>query len=418
MSGSDNRLSKHQILILSCEGVPHPSRGASTVLFFLYIKALLDAGYVVQHFIFGSRSQRTDQELSDYNAALSGYDFSVSFISVAPLTAYARFYRDVKFGTADLPISQLKKPYDLVVYFDIASLGILASLRLQRSFVWLGDLTFQTIWYHWLYDFRENLSLLFKFPRILLRCLAWRRSYKNLLKNEKFIVVSSHSSVNKLSKKGINSTYQPYPWPDSALKTNQIAKDIVPTFLFFGNLGALGSKSAFRFLLKEIYPHLVSEWGTLGFKIKVAGTRLMPHWVEKALLKKREFEYLGYVENLSDLVNKCHAVLVPIDVPVGNRSRIITAMSLGAVVIAHRNVSLGNPELRSGFNCLLANSGKEFYCAMRMAYDSRESSEQISVAARETYDRVFEPSAALKSFLSTIREAIEVYKKESDTASR
>ena len=73
-----------------------------------------------------------------------------------------------------------------------------------------------------------------------------------------------------------------------------------------------------------------------------------------------EFQWLGFVPDIDSVITACHAVLFPIDVAVGNRSRILTALCKGALVIAHRNVALGNPALVDGRTCALAATPEEF----------------------------------------------------------
>ena len=100
-------------------------------------------------------------------------------------------------------------------------------------------------------------------------------------------------------------------------------------------------------------------------------------------------------------------VLAPISVPVGNRSRIVTAMAMGALVIAHENTTLGNPELISGENCLLAKTASEFARNMQVAYMDPEYSKEIGSAARITYLESFEPQPAAKRLIDLL-ESIKV----------
>ena len=170
----------------------------------------------------------------------------------------------------------------------------------------------------------------------------------------------------------------------------------------FGTLSALGSKSAFDFLLTEVLPLLRTQWGEKGFKILIAGSRSMPTWAESQVKDCPEVKFLGFVDDLAALVGRCHAVLAPIAVPVGNRSRIVTAMSMRALVIAHSNTTLGNPELVSGENCYLAGSASEFAACMRKAIDHPDQASRLGLTARDTYLKSFEPGAATKQFIQLI----------------
>ena len=157
----------------------------------------------------------------------------------------------------------------------------------------------------------------------------------------------------------------------------------LPSFLFFGALAGLGSRSALRMLLTELYPRLVRMWGPGGFQLFLAGTKQPADWVQAAIQQKPEIKFEGFVDDLVGFMGRCHAVLVPIKVPVGNRSRILTAMAHGALVIAHRNTALGNADLVSGENCLLAGSADEFLQHMRLAVEAPARAAAIAQNGRQ-----------------------------------
>ena len=185
-----------------------------------------------------------------------------------------------------------------------------------------------------------------------------------------------------------------------------VAKHDKPTFILFGTLGALGSRSAFEFMLKSVYPLLVKVWGAQGFCILISGMRELPRWVRAEIKLRHEFRFLGFVDDLAAEVMRCHAVLAPISVPVGNRSRIVTAMSMGALVVAHANTALGNPELVSGDNCLLAASASEFAEHMRLAYVSPDLAARLGSSAKNTYLRSFEPKVASQRLVEELKSML------------
>jgi len=97
-------------------------------------------------------------------------------------------------------------------------------------------------------------------------------------------------------------------------------------------------------------------------------------------------------------MSKCHAVIAPIDVPVGNRSRILTAMSSGALLIAHKNASLGNPDLINNINCLLCNDEYEFVDAMIKSVTMPLEMEAISKNGIEMFNLHFSIKSATNKF--------------------
>jgi glycosyltransferase involved in cell wall biosynthesis len=132
----------------------------------------------------------------------------------------------------------------------------------------------------------------------------------------------------------------------------------------------------------------------------------LPSWVQAAIAHHPEFEFLGFVDDLAAEVARCHAVIAPISVPVGNRTRIVTAMSMGALVIAHANTALGNPELVSGNNCLLASTAQQFVDNMKLAHADTTVAVRIGTTARETYLKSFEPEVSSKRLIETLRSML------------
>ena len=57
--------------------------------------------------------------------------------------------------------------------------------------------------------------------------------------------------------------------------------------------------------------------------------------LKEKLKKLKNIKLMGYVYNLNTLASSCHACLFPIDVPVGNRSRIVTAMGVVVGQLSH-----------------------------------------------------------------------------------
>jgi glycosyltransferase involved in cell wall biosynthesis len=222
------------------------------------------------------------------------------------------------------------------------------------------------------------------------------------------VVVSANSSRRHLRQIGVEAAYLPYPWPDISVREREAATESpqVPSFLFLGTLTGLGSRSAFHFMLDGVYPEAVRQWGRGGFQIWIAGMRGLPGWVERELGGRPELKYLGFVEDIVTVMRGCHAVLVPIEVPVGNRSRILTAMAAEVPVVAHENAALGNPDLVDGATCYLARDGRRFVEGMRRAVEKPEEAARIVRQARSCYEAHYAPEAAAGMLLAEVERAI------------
>ena len=165
-----------------------------------------------------------------------------------------------------------------------------------------------------------------------------------------------------------------------------------PSFVFFGSLAGLGSRSGLHFLLEDVFPGLRRHWGLGGFRLLLAGSGVLPEWARAALAGRSEIAELGFVEDLGALLATCHAALFPISVPIGNRSRILTAMSYRVPVVAHRNCALGNIDLVDGETAFLARDGAEF--SARLTSSSWLVAENVAERAYLCYKTRFHPDAA------------------------
>lgn len=399
--------SPRRILVVS-QGVPHPTRGASSVLYYAYIAALKANGHRILHLCLNDTPQGT--EWADYLAEMGP---AVTFQGVyAQLPHYFSIGRLPPRIRPTLPDTQQIEQArgfqpEIVLCFDILAAAVAQAMGFKRLNVWFGDLQYRSHWYNAVYDLKGGEGGLGKLSFTLLFCVLWKCLYRKVLPDTQLAVASSISSEAPLAAMGAKrSVYLPYPWPDGGADMVPTVKFSGPTFIMFGTLSALGSKSAFGFLLGKVLPLLRAQWGERKFEILIAGSRSMPAWAERHIAACPEVKFLGFVDDLAALVSRCHAVLAPIDVPVGNRSRIVTAMSMGALVIAHANTALGNPELVSGENCYLAGTADEFAASMRNASEKPDTAMRLGIAARETYLKSFESGVATHRFIQSLLHEI------------
>jgi glycosyltransferase involved in cell wall biosynthesis len=95
-------------------------------------------------------------------------------------------------------------------------------------------------------------------------------------------------------------------------------------------------------------------------------------------------------------------LIAPISVPVGNRTRIITALSHHIPVIAHTNTSMGNTDLLHGVNCLLGRTGAEMANHFFRIYSDKKLANELAKNGRKLYEERNLPAAATKLFIEKI----------------
>jgi glycosyltransferase involved in cell wall biosynthesis len=389
------RSGAHKRLLICSAGVPHESEGASVVLYYHYIARLKHEGHVIRHVVLLDSSW-SDAAVEAYRRKLgSPGTFVVTVIRATHFYRSGRIrpHLDAEAAKAVRRHAEAFAP-QAILCFDILAAWLLDRVTSAPRIVWLGDLNFETFLYHALYAARENPLRAVHLPSNWLSCLGWRRLYARVLRGTNQVLVASHSSERALARLGVTAEYEPYPWPTETSPERTTPLPALPSFLFFGQLTGLGSRSAFHFLMDKVFPLLRERWGEGGFRIMLAGRGVLPDWVLAAIADKPEIERLGFVENLDSVLAVCHAVLVPIDVPVGNRSRILTAMAMRSLVIAHANTALGNPDLVDGETCYLAGDAKGFVHAMEDAVDDPAKRKAVVDRALRCYRERFHPERA------------------------
>jgi glycosyltransferase involved in cell wall biosynthesis len=383
-------------LLICSAGVPHESKGASVVLFYYYIERLKRDGYIIRHLILLEGDTWSDADVAAYKSKLGAQDhFEIVAVRSKRLYQSGRLSQDFDRTVAAMVRREAEEFVpDGIVCFDFLPAWLLDGVTSAPRIVWLGDLNFEGFWQHALYATREDWRRAVHLPSMWLSCAAWRRLYGRVLGKAAQIVVAAHSSEKALHRLGVAAEYEPYPWPAETPPAAGAELPTVPSFLFFGQLTGLGSRSAFHFLMDKVFPLLRRQWGAGGFRIMLAGRGAPPGWVLTTIADKPEFQLLGFVEDIAGAMARCHAVLAPIDVPVGNRSRILTAMALRGLVIAHANTALGNPDLVNGETCYLASDAAGFAAAMAAAVDDPPRREAIIERAFRRYRERYLPERA------------------------
>jgi len=402
------KMSDHSKRLLICSpSIPHESQGASVVLFFHYIEGLKKANFKILNLLILQPNNYSEQALAEYTEKIAvpgKFDILPCLADRYVITSGRSSISLTKSSVDDVLQKAKSFQPDVIFYIDLLSAWVGEHFSASKKVVWLGDLNFQTVWYHAWYTAKEKGFRFSELSKAYARSQTWKEIYKAVLQEMDLVIVSSNSSRKHLRRLGIDAIYQPYPWPNrrSSDDASQVEQRKKPTFLFYGTLVALGSRSAFHFMIGKLYPRLLSLWGNNGFQILIAGSRQLTPWAEREIADKPEFKYLGFVDDLDSLMASCHAVIAPIDVPVGNRSRIVTAMAKGTLVIAHKNTSLGNPDLIDGVTCYLARNARQFVRRMQRAVECPRQVEDMISNARDCYERRFHPDIAAEMLVKEI----------------
>lgn len=387
-------------VVIVTTSTPHPSRGASNILFYEYICSAAKRFEYVTHILISGNDQ-DEKSYIEYRKAIEGMEIEVVRIreTAEDKTVRRGFSYVLELSEKARTIGRFIEGPTITACFDIKAIMLAKEVGLFVDLCWLGDLWFQTNFVRARYAFKENRLGIVGLLKGYAGGLLWKNAYIRALKNIDSVTVSSASSEGQLKKIGIESKYIPYPWPVSKGGMIWTCRESRKNrYLFFGMLAGLGSVSALHMLTEELVRELRRIHKSEGFEIIVCGNASLSLWLKKRVRRINEIIFKGYVEDLYGEIRKARAIVVPVDVPVGNRSRIVTGMAAGAPLVCHKNTTLGNRDLKHGYNCLLGRNGKELARQLAEINEDDLLAQRLGKAALMTYGETFEPEKACSEF--------------------
>ena len=140
----------------------------------------------------------------------------------------------------------------------------------------------------------------------------------------------------------------------------------------------------------------------VGFEI--IGKFEPPEWLQRKL-SYPNINFIGFVEDFPAAVKTADVYLVTIPDDVGNRSRIVSAWSIGCCVVSHGNGRLGMPELVHGENSLLGSTGGDIADALITACTDNDLNAQLRKNGRLAYDAIFRPDVSFPPVVNFITKS-------------
>ena len=159
-------------LLICVPGVPHRSRGASSVLFFHYIEQLKQAGFRLHCLLLIERGSAADWNPASFRAELeepgrcdvdmAAIDTALRFNRLTGEPLAAALPEDARGRAAAFDAER-------VLCFDLGAVAVVKRAGLARGLMaWLGDLTHRSHWAHAQIDAREDWRALLRLPKIWL----------------------------------------------------------------------------------------------------------------------------------------------------------------------------------------------------------------------------------------------------------
>ena len=307
--------------------------------------------------------------------------------------------------------SSFEEEFDVVLALDIKAASLLKNLNAKLKVAWLGDIEYMVIFEHYLASIRNRKITFFDFPRVILKMGKSMIAYKIILKSFNLVIVSSRNSINFLSIIGVKSQFLPFPLKFSDRISyldmkKELGKPKKRVFMFYGNLMGLGSKSAVSELESVFIPALTKTYGKNGFELQITGKYDSQSDIFLKLNKFSEVKFTGFINDIDSEIDLAHYCIFPIKSRVGNRTRIIHAMSLHKVCISHYATSNGNPFLESGMNCILYRNQYDLEIWLQQLKMNELNERQISENAFKSYEKTYKSHVALDRIQETVAQEL------------
>jgi hypothetical protein len=201
------------------------------------------------------------------------------------------------------------------------------------------------------------------------------------------------SAQIRLNKIGVKAVFKPFPYPSlKRTSLHKFSEVKEKKFLFYGNLIGSGSQSGLKFLFNEILPAARKIWGVNNFQIIIGGRTKLPETYNTYFQSYPELSYVGYIKDLKETLSMFTALLIPISLPLGNRTRVLDGLSFGIPVVGHVSLNKGNPFLLNGVNCLLASNGLEFINMLNKLCEDNVLYDSIINNGIKTYELTYDPN--------------------------
>lgn len=170
--------------------------------------------------------------------------------------------------------------------------------------------------------------------------------------------------------------------------------------LHVGELDKTGSMNMVGYLTEELFPEL----SKLSFNIEIRFVGRASQQVINKLInnksKNLELVFLGHLSSMESEFNKADFFFSPVRYPVGVRTRVVTAISYGMPVIADKEVSLGMPELKHGYDILYGSTPRGIIEILEKAHNNPAWLVEIGNNARKSWEKLYHPKTNIGKIIS------------------
>jgi glycosyltransferase involved in cell wall biosynthesis len=182
-----------------------------------------------------------------------------------------------------------------------------------------------------------------------------------------------------------------------------------PRFMLLGGIGGIATLTGLAWFAREVYPLIEPSIIRDQLEIHLIGRGEMDASIAKRMPK---IVRRGFVEDLTKEFEEATALLVPTQIELGFRTRVLDAFRHGVTVVAHRANSIGMPELIDGKNALVARNAQEFADKVQQLVRDNNEAQRLGAAALDDFDRFLNGDIVATRVVTFVKEVLHNVSKE------
>ena len=178
----------------------------------------------------------------------------------------------------------------------------------------------------------------------------------NLLKNADLLLPISINDSKRLVELSVLTRQSVIPTGQNINYFTDFGdKQKEKTIIFYGSMGGMQNILAFNRFWTNIYPIVIKAESQI--KLIVIGANPTEE-IKKLENLHENITVTGYVNDVRDYISKGKVLVLPLEVGVGFRSRIVEVMAMGVPVVGTHN-ALDNTEMQHGVHGFISDSDVE-----------------------------------------------------------
>lgn len=294
------------------------------------------------------------------------------------------------------------RKFDAFLCYHFDALAAVHPLRLSPLLAAVGDLWHLPAYFRW----KDSPVFLAKYSsrgvKVALESLMGRRAMATLLRTTESCGAFAGHYADWLKTHGSpNVRYFRTPVPDVVGSQWEALRDAArvrrdskkPRLLVIGDLATTSTSSGLRAVARSVIPQLVEQFGEDGFELRLVGGGAPPPDLAPAFMHPA-VRVVGRVVPADPEFLSADLMIVPTNIPLGIRVRVVTAWSFACPIVAHRANAAGIPEMQDGENSLLADTDAGLADAVTRALGDKALRRKLSLGGRHTFEKWFSEAVA------------------------